>query len=76
MALCTPHERPPTHAARAKEVLIRKRLMSGVKDFISTTQGLDFVLPPCPNPPYPANNPEGEEETPYPRSGRVCTLAD
>ena len=71
-----PAERPPTHEDRMQEVLIRKRLMSGVKDFISTTQGLDFVLPPCPNPPYPASDPEGKEETPYPKSGGVCTLAD
>ena len=57
-----PAERPPTYAARAQEVLIRKRLMDGVKDCISTTAGLDFVVPPCPNPLFPASDPEGKRE--------------
>ena len=71
-----PVERPPTHAARVKEVLIRKRLMSGTRDFISTTEGMDFVLPPCPNPPYPADDPEGREETKSPKAGGSCTLEE
>ena len=70
-----PAERPPTHTARAHEVLIRKRLMSGVKDFISSTAGMDFVLPPCPNPPFPATDLEGKEEVTIPKTG-TCTMAD